>query len=209
MCGVISVATVTPGPVTVSAQARKLPSCSTPDQVIAGTRLTTGKPDMSFSWQRRLGDYETRRVYHLDFVTCIPDILTFNVGMFVARDAQLFELRPDGLIHKGSARETDPAYRDHGERRLCRDLSTTANICVERAPDRSVVFIEEHGANGQRIPLAVSRARAIRSFAFFGSPDAPSGFVSLMIEGRNGYDFIMFNTSWLPPQPDPGAHRTD
>lgn len=53
----------------------------------------------------------------------------------------------------------------------------------------------------QRIPLFISRTKPVLRFAVFPSPDSPSGLVSLMIDRRTGYDFIMFDVWHLPEQP--------
>ncbi len=180
------------------AQAAELPLCRTPDEVLSGTRLTVGTMDGYFDWQSEFRGFKTSPVFHLDFVTCIPDILRHIVGMFQTRDAQLFELQPRGLIRGGTARSVDPSFYDHGERRRCSHLSTTADICIERAPDRSVIFVEKNTPPVRRIPLIVSRTRPIKGFAFFGSPDSPAGLVSLWVDRRTGYDFIIFDIYQAP-----------
>ncbi|NVN02588.1 MULTISPECIES: hypothetical protein [Asaia] len=116
----------------------------------------------------------------------------------MTRDRQLFELSPQGLALKGTGRPFDPAFDDHGENRRCRDVSTTAAICLDRETDHEIVSIRPHDPTMRRIPLIISGARRIKSFEFLPSPDAPSGLVSLMIDRHTGYDFLIFDISHFP-----------
>ncbi|WP_162993350.1 hypothetical protein [Asaia bogorensis] len=172
------------------AWANALPHCISPQEVVSGTRLTINRAEGYFDWQTTHEAFRFHPVFHLDFVSCIPDIVSFNTGVFATRDRQIFELSPQGLKHRGTGRAFDPAFDDQGETRRCNEYSTTADICLERGVDHAVIFIENHRPPRQRIELIISRTRAIRSFAFLPSPDTPGGLVSLMIDGRTGHDFV-------------------
>ncbi|WP_438381426.1 hypothetical protein ABHV46_10555 [Asaia sp. BMEF1] len=182
------------------AQASPLPYCANPQEVLSGTRLTIGKAEGYFDWQSADETFSLRPVFRLNFHSCIPNIVSINAGVFVTRDRQIFGLSPQGLTHRGTARAIDPAFADHGETRRCDQLSTTADICLERSAGNAIVFIENHRPAMQHIPLLISRTKTVQSFAFLPSPDSPSGLVSLMIDRRTGYDFIMFDVWHLPEQ---------
>ncbi|WP_025885050.1 hypothetical protein [Asaia prunellae] len=126
--------------------------------------------------------------------------MSINAGTFVTRDQQVLELSPQGLVHRGIGRAFNPAFDDHSEKRRCDHLSTTADICLERSADNAIVFIKNHRPAMQRIPLVISRTKPVQRFAFLPSPDSPSGLVSLMIDRRTGFDFIMFDVWHLPEQ---------
>ncbi|CDG38689.1 hypothetical protein ASAP_0644 [Asaia bogorensis] len=168
------------------ARANAPPHCTSPQEVVSGTRLTINRAEGYFDWQTTHEAFRFHPVFHLDFVSCIPDIVSFNTGVFATRDRQIFELSPQGLKHRGTGRAFDPAFDDQGETRRCNEYSTTADICLERGVDHAVIFIENHRPPRQRIELIISRTRAIRSFAFLPSPDTPGGLVSLMIDGPTG-----------------------
>lgn len=185
-------------------QASPLPDCVNPQEVMSGTRLTSEKTNEYPGQQSTLKAAALHPVFHLDFNTCIPEIIWFNAGLFMTRDHQLFELSPQGLALKGTGRPFDPAFDDHGENRRCRDISTTAAICLDRETDHEIVSIKPHDPTMRRIPLIISGARRIKSFEFLPSPDAPSGLVSLMIDRHTGYDFLMFDVSHFPEQPGSG-----
>ncbi|WP_336717673.1 hypothetical protein [Asaia bogorensis] len=178
------------------AWANALPHCISPQEVVSGTRLTINCAEGYFDWQTTHEAFMSHPIFHLIFASCIPDILSFNTDAFATRDRQLFELSPEGLKHRGAGRAFNPAFDDQGETRRCNEYSATADICLERGVDHAVNFIENHRPLRQRIELIISRTRAIRSFAFLPSPDALGGLVSLMIDGRTGYEFVTADI-WL------------
>ncbi|WP_336945975.1 hypothetical protein [Asaia sp. HN010] len=68
----------------------------------------------------------------------------------------------------------------------------------------AIVFIETPRPAIERIPLLISRTKPVLRFAFLPSLNSPSDLVTLMIDRRTGYDFIMLGVWHLPEQAGSG-----
>lgn len=51
------------------AQANALPHCTSPQEVVSGTRLTIDRAEGYFDWQRTREVFRFHPVFHLDFVS--------------------------------------------------------------------------------------------------------------------------------------------